>query len=77
MNIKLDTLYKEKENKEALREVNIDLLNRAIAKAPKEQYQKTWFLNEIESYVEDIRELNDKIDEIVTLIEQQLKDKEM
>lgn len=73
---KLDTLYNEKACKEALREVNIELLERAIKKAPRENYEREWFLKSIESSVEAIRTTNKEIEDIITAIDKLLTKKE-
>jgi len=73
---KLETLYNEKACKEALREVNIELLERAIKKAPRENYEKEWFLKSIESSVEAIRKTNEELNTIITAIDKQLSKKE-
>lgn len=69
---KLNNLYNEKTNQEAVRQVNIDLLTRMIKKSTNEDYQKNWFLKQIEDYIEAIRATNQKLDEITTTIEKEL-----
>ena len=73
---KLEQLYNEKACKEALREVNIELLERSIAKAPKENYEYEWFLKSIENSVAEIRKTNKEIDDIYTAIDKELGKKE-
>lgn len=73
---KLEQLYNEKASKEALREVNIELLERAIKKAPKENYEYEWFLKSIESSVEAIRTTNKELEDIYTALDKELRKKE-
>lgn len=73
---KLEQLYNEKACKEALREVNIELLERAIKRAPKENYEYEWFLKSIENSVEAIRKTNKEIDDIYEAIDKELEKKE-
>lgn len=73
---KLEQLYNEKACKEALREVNIELLERSIKKAPKENYEYEWFLKSIENSVEAIRTTNKEIDDIYTALDKELRKKE-
>lgn len=75
MNNKLEKLFKEKNNQEDLRTINIKYLKKIVEEASTSDFLKDSFCAEIRSIVRNIQSQNEILEEIYSEIEKNYKPK--